>query len=116
MHGAEKRPHTPTLHSPPLPGPHHRATPTLPQPSPLLAGSSYNFSTTRSFALRDRGFRFTSSSEAVTGRPVRMFTISFAPHAHTGKPGGHVHSPFNRRKARLTMRSSSEWNEMMAMR
>src|SRR2546428_11698294 len=108
MHGAEKHPHTPTLHAPPLPSPHHRATPTLPQPSPLFAGFSYNFSATRSFALRDRKFRFTSSSEATTGRPVSILTISFAPHAQTGRPGGQMHSPSRRRKARFTMRSSSE--------
>src|SRR5207245_4463370 len=33
MHGAEKHPHTPTLHTPPLPSPHHRATP---NPSPTF--------------------------------------------------------------------------------
>src|SRR5213075_2933327 len=33
MHSAEKRPHTPTLHAPPLPSPHHRATP---NPSPTF--------------------------------------------------------------------------------
>src|SRR4029077_8831817 len=111
MHGNEQRPHAPTLHAPPLPSPR---SPRHTHPSPtftLAAGirlSRHFFSATRSFALRDRGFRFTSSSEAVTGRPVRIFTTSFAPHPHTGMPGGHVHSPSNRRSARLTIRSSSE--------
>src|SRR5258706_12257415 len=38
MHGTEKLPHTPTLHAPPLPSPITAPHPTLPQPSPLLAG------------------------------------------------------------------------------
>src|SRR5579884_3525287 len=105
MHGAEKPPHTPTLHAPPLPRTHHRTTPN-PSPTFTLACGLHTFSATRNLALRDRGFRCTSSSEAVTGRPVKIFTSSFAPHAHTGKLGGHVHSPSSRRNARLTMRSS----------
>src|ERR1051325_2767661 len=107
MRCAEKHPHTPTPHAPPLPCTHHRATPN-PSPTFTLACGLHTFSATRILALRDRGFLFTSSSEAVTGRPVRIFTTSFAPHAQTGKLGGHVHSPSSRRNARLTMRSSSE--------
>src|SRR4029079_6476091 len=84
------------------------ATAHTPDPSPTftlaswLRARDYNFSATRSFALRDRGFRFSSSSEAVNGLPVSAFTIAFAPHPHTGIPGGQTHSPSNRRNASFT--------------
>src|SRR5712691_6519015 len=112
MHGAEKLPHSPTLHAPPLPSPHHRTTPnpsatfTLARQLPPL--TTHRFSATRSFALRDRGLISRSKAAAVCARRVSTRPTSFAPHWHTGNPAGQTHSPSNRRSARLTMRSSSE--------
>src|SRR5579872_961269 len=107
MRCAEKHPHTPTPHAPPLPCTHHRATPN-PSPTFTLACGLHTFSATRILALRDRGFFSCSKAAGVCGRCVSTLTTSFAPHAHTGKLGGHVHSPSSRRNARFTMRSSSE--------
>src|SRR5690606_12524538 len=69
-------------------------------------------STARSFALRDLGFFAISAS---SGR-IALFVSnlhSAAPQLHTGRPGGHRQGCASSAKARLTMRSSSEWKEMI---
>src|SRR5439155_6241811 len=118
LHARRRKPsprtHAPRSTPPELPSPHSH--PPFPNLHPCSLAPARTFSATRSFALRDRGLRSISSSVAVTGRCVSTVTIFFAPHAHTGSPGGHVHSPWSRRSARLTMRSSSEWNEITATR
>ena len=72
--------------------------------------------TTRSLALRARGLAADSASEAMRGRLVRIFSRGVWPQVQIGWRGGQMQSCASRRKARLTMRSSSEWKEMMATR
>ena len=82
----------------------------------LNRGAGYNRSATRSLALRARGFSFNSPSEGPIGLRETTRTDATAPHAHTGNPGGHLHAPAKSRNVCLTIRSSSEWNEITPIR
>ena len=76
----------------------------------------YNFSTTRNFALRDRGLLSTSSGDAVTGLEVKIRTLALCPQVQTGCSGGQRQFVLSRLKACFTNRSSSEWKLMTARR
>ena len=64
---------------------------------------------TRSRALRERGLALTSFSEGLIGRRVNTFRSRREPQTHRGSRGGQRQTPESRRKASLTIRSSSEW-------
>jgi len=68
----------------------------------------YNFSTTRNFALRERGLISTSSGDAVIGLEVNIRTLALCPQVQTGCSGGQMQSLLSRLKACFTSRSSKE--------
>jgi len=69
-----------------------------------------------SFALCERELTANSSVEGRIGFFVKMFTFGLLPHTQTGKFLGQVQPPVKEAKVCLTIRSSSEWKVMMAMR
>ena len=64
---------------------------------------------TRSFALRERGFRFISSGDGRIGFRVRTFNTGLFPQTQIGKSGGQVQPVDIFLNRSLTIRSSSEW-------
>jgi hypothetical protein len=65
-------------------------------------------SATRSFALRLRGLRATSSSDAVSGLSVINRSEGVSPHPQSGTFGGQMQPRAAAANARLTIRSSRE--------
>src|SRR3954452_6912030 len=74
------------------------------------------FTAARRRADAARGFAATSASLGRIGRRCTARTSGSCPHTHTGKSGGHVQPRSLSRMKCLTMRSSSEWNEITASR
>ena len=70
----------------------------------------------RSFADVEREFSFCSRSDATIGWRVRTTAEGFLPQIHTGADFGQVQGFSNVRNAFFTIRSSSEWNVMIASR
>lgn len=73
------------------------------------AGGYAAFRHARSRALRARGFRATSSSEAVIARLVIVVPSGRPRQVHTGCFGGQMQAALHSRKVFLTIRSSPEW-------
>src|SRR5579864_800694 len=76
----------------------------------------YVFTAARRRADEDRGFAATSAALGLTGRRSIARSSGSFPQTHTGKSGGHVQPRSFSRRNCLTMRSSSEWNEITASR
>src|SRR5438105_10281143 len=73
-------------------------------------------SAARRAALRARGLRSTSAEAARSGRRVRARKPARCPQAQVGGRGGQMQSRDSRAKNCLTIRSSSEWNEITTIR
>src|SRR5205823_1247811 len=73
-------------------------------------------SAARRAALRARGLRSTSAEAARSGRRVRARKPARCPQTQVGRWGGQMQSRDSRAKNCLTMRSSSEWNEITTIR
>jgi hypothetical protein len=73
------------------------------------AGGYTSLRHARSRALRARGFRATSSSDAVIARRVIVLPSGRPRQVHTGCLGGQMQAALQSRKAFLTIRSSPEW-------
>jgi hypothetical protein len=79
---------------------------------PRYVGATSNHaarSHTRSFALRDRGFRASSSALAITGRRVTTVPNGCRAQVQIGWRGGQRQTTLHSRKVVLTSRSSPEW-------
>ena len=77
-----------------------------------LFSINQTLSATRSFALRERGFVFISSSDGSIGFLFTLFNVCTKPQVHTGASRGQV-QPFSRAAiAVFTILSSSEWKLM----
>ena len=74
------------------------------------------FSATRSFALRERGLTRCSVSPGSTGFAVTNCKSKSGFGRGSGHSGRSSHSRLRSRKKFFTMRSSSEWKVMTAMR
>src|SRR5207247_8159464 len=73
-------------------------------------------SATRRAALRARGLRPTSAEAARSGRRVTTRKPARCPQTQVGRWGGQMQSRDSRAKNCLTIRSSSEWNEITTIR
>src|SRR5687767_7798518 len=82
----------------------HRTTPAPPH---TAAYSALRHALSR--ALRERGFRAASPSDAVTGRRVSNLPSAVPRQVHTGWRGGQTQSALQSRNAFFTTRSSPEW-------
>jgi hypothetical protein len=82
----------------------------------FAASGLQSFSAMRSLALLARGFSAISRSLGTTGLLVRILIAGVRPHRHTGKFGGQTQLSAFSLKNRFTMRSSPEWNVMIASR
>jgi hypothetical protein len=84
-------------------------------PYPLVALAALglalaaSFSATRSFALRARRFRWSSSAPGVTTPFVIGRSCARWPQVQTGGFGSSMQSLLSRAMKRFTMRSSPEW-------
>ena len=83
--------------------------------SPLLYISIHRYrrSKTLNFALFDRGFTSSSSSDGSIGFRVITFPRDFFPQTQVGKLGGHSHGFSHFLKIFFTIRSSREWKVIM---
>src|SRR3981081_305890 len=74
-------------------------------------GWVHNFSATRNFADRARGFSRTSASEGVIGLRVTTRTERWCPQIQTGAWGGQIQSVASTLKRFFAILSSGAWKE-----
>ena len=76
----------------------------------------YNFSAILNFALLERGFSKSSSSDGSIGFFVISLIFGVLPQTHMGKSLGHVHPKESSLNAFLIILSSKEWKDITAIR